>query len=161
MNLLECLDNFINKEVKIGSAVGFIYCDKIPKDTKKFLMDLTYKEYDKLKTLKNKHEVHLENFDDFWKKKKEYLLKILKEEKKSKKVIALELKLLEEEKEKDLKKTKQAIETYTRKIKNFTLLETREVIEVYDSIYDIGTSIIIIKGEEQGTKWFKGDISSI
>ena len=103
MNLLECLNNFINKEVKLGSAVGFIYCDKVPKDTKKFLMDLTYQEYDKLKNLKNKHEIHLENFDEFWEKKKEYLLKVLNEEKKSKKVIALELKLLKESKEKDLK----------------------------------------------------------
>ena len=48
MNLLDCLNNYIGTEVKIGSKCAFIYCDKVPENVDALLDDLSTKELDKL-----------------------------------------------------------------------------------------------------------------
>ena len=158
MNLKDFLVDYIGVEVKLGSKAGFVYCDKLPEDYVELLTDLSEKEYAKLIYYKNKHEAHLINFDYFWVKKIDTALKDFRKIKRPRITKEQLLDDLDARRKVDFKKTKEAVTLYKKRIKTFTPFLTRNVREVYDSEYDIGTKIILFEGEEQGQFWFKNEV---
>ena len=130
MQLKDCLKG----KVKIGAnnGSGFIWCGTVKDDIWSILDDETKKSYKSLKTDLKQAEKRVKSQIDYVKRVKPKY----------------------KESEKD--RLKQLVEIrYMLKdfYENFKPLQDREVVEIYDSVYEYGVDIIIIKGNERGKWW--------
>lgn len=139
--------------VKIGAKRGFFFCGVPNQDTFSILSTYSY-EYknDFAKKLETANE-YMKNFDKFW----DYELR-----KRGRDAITFEIPMKEvrekweKEKAQSYDDTNKKIKQYTKILRNWRNLESREVIEYYDSIDSKepkGTKIIIIEGFETGNYW--------
>jgi hypothetical protein len=64
---------------------------------------------------------------------------------------------LAKDKAEDKENTIKKINTFKRRINEFTPFLTRKVKDVYESIYEEGTKIVVFEGEETGAFWNKSE----
>ena len=143
--------------VKIGSKINYIYCGKV-KDFSILFKNEEIKEEKRIKTMLETYESNVA-----------YLTRMLEDEKYNKKVIErmeISEELSAEQKKgiikgktekiqkynKDLQNNKARLAEYIQLKKDFCAIYDREVLEIYPSITENAT-IIIIKGGEQGRYW--------
>ena len=163
MNLRQELKLLKGKNIKVGSANGFIYCDICNKDIENIIENISVEYYNNLLYFKNKTIEYYTNFNSIWKTKIDNKIKKLKKRCEIDNQVNYNNELKELKKQLDLAKkddytnTKKRIEYLKRRIKEFTPFLSREVLEVYDSTYDDGTKIVIFKGEENGAYWNRGE----
>lgn len=175
MKLKDLLKKYKNKQVKLGSKTAFVYCEIVNGDIIDNLLFLSDKELEKLHELRAKYIKHMETFELYWsiriqnkidnfiQEMKEVCLNKNKKFRLSdyKKPIELLSKKLEDAKEDDFKTTQRNLNQYTKRIKEFTPFAEREVLEVYDSIYDKDTIIIKFEGEDEGDFWFRKEFVNV
>lgn len=146
LNTEELDTKFINHYERIGKEAERLiaYLNKKPKDYAQYEMEL-YRKYRRKRASLIKDQ---EPFDDA--------------------ELREEFKATEEGYGKWLESIKMRIrgaehtkENASEKLKNFTPLGGREIVEAYMSIDEIGTVIVIYKGEEEGVAWTTKEYRSL
>lgn len=161
MKLKEQLKLLQGQDVRVGAVSAFVYCgicddnifDFMEKTSKEYYRELIFNE--------KKANEHLANFETFWINKTNNEVKKIKTRCEENEELDLDTELTNmmekftKDKVEDKKNTIKKIKTLKRRINEFTPFLTRKVKEVYESIYEEGTKIVVFEGEETGAFWNK------
>ena len=139
--------------VKIGAKESFLYCDKCNESIEPILDEISDGYFKHSKYLLDRNQRALKTFNVRWKNRFRQRVKRhlnARAAGESDTSIKTFIKDFEAEKANDKRLLTNRVKSYGDYVNNYTPLLLREVKEVYDSIADDNTKIIIIDGIESG-----------
>lgn len=157
MLVREILKDYEGEYIKLGGAVGFIFCSKVDKDTTNLVAQASEQELETYERTLRDAKNRKENFKERWEKRTANAIKQHKAWKKNGadtkyKSIKELRKAHAELKRKEKKRNNSEIPSYTKKIKDFKPILDRQVRDVYTSTVDDST-IILFEGDTVGQYW--------
>ena len=153
MTVEDAINNYMGQNIKLGAETGYIYAGRVTQETASELEEISNEYLMQLKRTLERAKRHNTNFEERWITTEARIWAYWEKERKSKRPTRAEQqKIIKKRKESDRARTQTNLKILPKWIAEFTPILSREVREIYPSLYGDST-IILFEGREYGPFW--------